>query len=202
MSTREPGKAPQDQLLDHDYDGIHEYDNPMPRWWLLIFYATILYAVLYFLNVVPGLGSGKGRIADYEKAVAEADARRAATAPPAVTVTDSMLVAATHDPAQLAKGKEVFGTTCAPCHVADGGGLVGPNLTDRYWIHGGKPLQIYHTISTGVPDKGMPAWGLTLPQDQVVALAAYVITLRGTHPANPKEPQGVPEDGAEDAGKR
>ena len=87
----------------------------------------------------------------------------------------------------------MFTANCVPCHRADAGGVIGPNLTDDFWIHGGKPTQILHTISTGVLDKGMPAWAATLKPEDLPAVAAYVMSLHGTHPAAPKEPQGVEE---------
>jgi cytochrome c oxidase cbb3-type subunit 3 len=189
-------KPRQDRLLDHNYDGIQEYDNPMPRWWLYIFYATIVFSILYALNV-PGIGIGKGRIANYEREVAEAKARLGAQAQQAPPVSEETLRALLGDPAKLAEGKATFDVNCSPCHRADGGGNIGPNLTDDYWLHGGRPLDIYTTVNGGVLDKGMPAWGQTLKPDQVTAVAAYVMSLHDTHPANPKPPQGVKaEDGA------
>lgn len=183
----------QDQLLDEEYDGIREYDNPMPKWWLWIFLATILYSLLYWLNV-PGIGIGKGRMAAYEKEVAAAEAKRAVAARTAGPVTPEALLALTTDPERLAQGKQTFVTTCAPCHREDGGGNIGPNLTDDYWIHGGKPLDILKTVTDGVPDKGMPTWTQVLGPDQIKDVVAYVITLHGTHPPHPKEPQGVREE--------
>jgi cytochrome c oxidase cbb3-type subunit 3 len=182
----------QEHLLDHNYDGIQEYDNPLPKWWVYLFYATILFSVLYWFNV-PGVGTGKGRIANYERelALARAQAAEQAAKNPMAHDTDASLQAATADPAVLALGKEVFVGTCAACHRADGGGNIGPNLTDDYWLHGGKPTEILHTVTVGVLEKGMPAWGQTLPAARVRAAAVYVLTLRSTHPANPKPPQGV-----------
>jgi cytochrome c oxidase cbb3-type subunit III len=187
--TRDPQ---QEQLLDHNYDGIQEYDNPLPKWWVYIFYATILFSVLYWFNV-PGIGSGKGRIANYERELAQAKAQQEALAAqnPVVQDTDETLMAAMHDPAVMALGKEVFTSTCFTCHRADGGGNIGPNLTDEYWIHGGRPTEILNTVTNGVVVKGMPAWGQTLPPAKVRAAAVYVLSLQGTHPENPKKPDGV-----------
>jgi cytochrome c oxidase cbb3-type subunit 3 len=98
---------------------------------------------------------------------------------------------AAHDPVIVALGHEVFVGTCSACHREDGGGNIGPNLTDAYWIHGGRPTEVLHTVTTGVVDKGMPAWGDMLPAAKVRAAAVYVLTLRGTHPLHPKPPQGV-----------
>lgn len=181
-----------DRLLEHDYDGIREYDNPMPRWWLYIFWATIAYSILYYFNV-PGIGIGKGRIAAYDADVAEA-AALAAKNNPFATVNDGVILAAAKDPAKLALGKTTFSTTCSACHRADGGGVIGPNLADDYWIHGGKPLEILKTVTEGVTAKGMPPWGRMLTPDQILSVVAYVTTLQGTNPPNPKAPQGVRAD--------
>ena len=182
-----------DQLLDHNYDGIQEYDNPMPKWWLWIFYATIVFAALYMLNI-PGVGSGKGRIANYERDMADAREKFGERGAPGPALDDAALLALAGDPARVAAGKTTFVTTCAPCHREDGGGSIGPNLTDDYWLHGGRPSQLLKTVTEGVADKGMPAWGAVLKPDQVAAVVAYVTTLKGTHPPNPKDPQGTRAD--------
>lgn len=181
----------EDRLLDHEYDGIREYDNPMPRWWLYTFWGSIVWAVLYGLNV-PGIGIGKGRIADYDASIAAAAAEFPApdaSAAPTAARLDSMVKSSE----VLAAGKAIFAANCAPCHGADGGGIIGPNLDDAYWIHGGTPDAIYHTVNTGVLDKGMPAWGLSLKPEQVASVVAYVISLQGTTPAAPKPPEGTLE---------
>ena len=186
-----PAGGDEDRLLDHQYDGIQEYDNPMPRWWVWIFWVTILWSVLYVVNI-PGIGSGPGRIANYERELLEAREKY----PRAVTpgFDDDALWAMSRDAARLAEGKEAFGTTCAACHREDGGGQIGPNLTDAYWIHGHRPADMLRTVADGVPDKGMPAWGEVLKPDQLAAVVAYVLTLRDTHPAGAREPQGVNAD--------
>ncbi|MBL8989739.1 MAG: c-type cytochrome [Gemmatimonadetes bacterium] len=184
----------QDRLLDHEYDGIQEYDNPMPRWWLATFWVTIIFSIIYVLNV-PGVGIGKGRIADYEADMAKA-AELAAKNDPLAGLTDEQLLAAAADPAQRALGSTTFTSMCASCHLADGGGLIGPNLTDAYWINGGKPLEIINTISIGVAAKGMPAWGKILKPDQLKAVTGYVLALKGTTPKTPKAPQGINLDSA------
>lgn len=187
----------EDRLLDHKYDDIQEYDNPLPGWWTAILWATIVWAVLYFFNFIPGVGSGKGRIANYENDVKAAEEKygtpqqQAAKASASIDV--SLMLAALKDPAQIAEGKAIFEdpSKCASCHVADGGGLVGPNLTDDFWIHGAQPKDILTTIVNGVPDKGMLTWGPILGPEKCAKVAAYVYTMHGTHPAKPKEPQGT-----------
>ncbi len=183
-----------DRLLDHNYDGIQEYDNPLPQWWTWIFIATIVWSVLYWFNIA-GVGIGKGRVANYEADIAAATAKYGDRgAAELATLDNPALMAASHDPAVLAAGKQVFATTCSPCHLADGGGVVGPNLTDDYWIHGNQPVQILNTVSEGVLDKGMPAWKQTLKPEQIKTVVAYVLTLHGTTPAVAKEPQGTKMD--------
>jgi cytochrome c oxidase cbb3-type subunit 3 len=181
----------EDRLLDHEYDGIQEYDNPMPRWWLYIFWGSIVWAALFWFNV-PGIGVGQGRIADYNASVAAA----AAEFPPVPHAAPGaeQLLAMSKDPSALAAGKTVFGAYCVACHAADGGGIIGPNLTDNSWIHGGAPEQIYATVHDGVLAKGMPAWGQSLKPDEVTAVVAYVISLQGTTPASPKAPEGTAAD--------
>jgi len=179
----------EDRLLDHEYDGIQEYDNQMPRWWLYSFWGTIVWAALYWFNV-PGIGVGHGQIADYDASVAAARAEFPAPAT-ATGPSAAELVAMSKDPAELTAGKAVFTTTCAACHGPDGGGVIGPNLTDAYWLHGGTPDAIWTTVNGGVLAKGMPAWGQSLAPDKVNAVVAYVISLQGTTPANPKAPDGV-----------
>lgn len=187
-----PQDAREPQLLDHEYDGIQEYDNPMPGWWVYLFWATILFAILYWLNI-PGVGTGKGRIANYESEMARAKAAQEELAAkmPRMEITDASLVAMSQDPGKMALAKALWTNNCFACHRADGGGQIGPNLTDEYWIHGGRPTDIYRVVNEGVLDKGMPVWGKTLKPDEVAALSAYVLTLIGTHPENPKEPQGT-----------
>ena len=180
-------KSDDDRLLDHEYDGIREYDNPMPRWWLWIFYATILFVPLYYL--APGdIGAGKGMVASYD---AEMAAHKAAEPPAAPTLSDSALVALARDRDALHEGQEVFTKNCVACHGADGGGIIGPNLTDDAWIHGGAPSAIHRTIITGVLEKGMPPWGRMLKPEELEQVTAYVISLHGTKPANPKAPEGT-----------
>jgi cytochrome c oxidase cbb3-type subunit 3 len=175
-----------DRLLDHAYDGIQEYDNPMPRWWVTSFVATIIFAVVYGLNI-GGIGVGAGRIADYEKDMA---AFRLAYPLGSANVAPDVLMAVANDPAQVAAGKAIFLKNCAPCHLADGGGFIGPNLTDDYWIHGGRIEQIHATIFNGVLAKGMPTWSKLLRPDDIQRVTAYVWSLHGTTPAKPKAPQG------------
>lgn len=181
----------EDRLLEHQYDDIQEYDNPLPTWWNLILWATIVWSVLYWLNVIPGVGTGKGRQANYEADMAAASEKYGAPAEQAAATLDAAAVAAAlADPAKVAAGKATFETTCAACHEKDGGGNIGPNLTDDAWIHGNSHKSILATITNGVPDKGMPTWSAVLKPEQMAEVAAYIVTLHGTKPAKAKPAQG------------
>jgi len=185
-----PDQNDQDQLLHHSYDGIQEFDNPMPRWWVYLFWATIVFSVLYWLNV-PGFGIGKGQISDYDRdmaAAAAAAAKQRAAEPAGASPEQRM--AMTKDASVLALGKQTYTQNCAACHRADAGGQIGPNLTDDYWLHGGALEEMHKTVADGVLEKGMPPWGKVLKPAQLDAVVAYVYTLRGTTVPNPKAPQG------------
>src|SRR5690349_18882991 len=164
-----------ERLLDHSYDGIQEFDNPTPKWWTWIFWGSVVFSLAYWWN--PGqMFRGPGRVAEYQLAMAAADRQF----PKAAVVDEASLTALVKDPAALALGKTTFGATCAPCHRADAGGIIGPNLTDDYWLHGGKITEIYKTISSGVLEKGMPPWEKTLKPEQLRAVTAYVVSLHDT----------------------
>ncbi|MEQ1834217.1 MAG: cbb3-type cytochrome c oxidase N-terminal domain-containing protein [Candidatus Eisenbacteria bacterium] len=183
----------EDRLLEHEYDGIREYDNPLPRWWVLILWVSIVYSVVYLVNIIPGVGSGPGRAQNYENEMAVAlekfgDPKAAALDN---QVEDATVLAASQDPARVTAGQQTFVTYCASCHREDAGGNIGPNLTDDFWIHGAKPSQIHNTIANGVLDKGMPAWSAVLKPDQVLSVSGYVLTVHDSHPKDPKEPQGT-----------
>ena len=187
-----PNMTPdEERLLEHEYDGIREFDNPLPRWWVWIFWATIAFSVLYAVDF-GGFMRGPGRVAEYNQSLADAAKRW----PPSTGAVDAASLAAlAKDHKTLTLGKTVFATNCAVCHRADAGGNIGPNLTNEYWLHGGKLDEIATTISKGVLDKGMPNWGKMLPPAQVTAVAVYVASLSGSNPANPKAPQGVKAGG-------
>jgi len=174
-----------DELLDHDYDGIREYDNPLPRWWLGLFYATIAFSIFYIAWHL--LGYGLSGPQEYRQEVGAA-ARPAAAPPPAPGAGPA--AQAPKDAATLALGREIFAANCVPCHGPQGQGVIGPNLTDNYWLHGNTYSDIQHTISEGVPDKGMISWRAVLGPQKIAQVAAYVMSLKGSHPPNPKPPQG------------
>jgi len=176
-----------DRILEHSYDGIQEYDNPMPQWWVTTFWLTIVFAFFYYLNPF-NTGVGSGMKAEYDKDMA---AFRAAHPSNTAGPGTSALLAVVARKSEVAEGRKIFASRCAACHAADGGGMIGPNLTDDASLHGGTIDSIYAILVNGVVAKGMPAWSKLLKDDEIQEVVAYVWTLRGTTPAKPKEPQGV-----------
>ena len=177
-----------DELLDHEADGIREFDNALPRWWLYGFYFTIAFAVVYTVNyhVLPQpLWGHAGMIAEYEAELAAAP--KPVGPDPAAAAA---LVALTAE-ADLAQGKALFegpDNVCSSCHRPDLGGLIGPDLTDDKWIHGCSVGEIVTSIKTGYPRKGMLPYGTgkTLTDEQVLKVASYVMSKRGSNPVDPK----------------
>lgn len=182
-----------DKLLDHEADGIHEFDNALPRWWLYGFYFTIAFAAIYLVNyhVLPRPLFGRaGMVAEYQ-AELEAASRATASRPHAARGTN--VVAALIDPVSLNRGRAIFDSpdnTCFACHRTDLGGLIGPNLTDNRWIHGCSIQDVVTSITTGFPQKGMLPYGTgkVLTEEQVLQVASYVLSKRGSSPTAPKPP--------------
>lgn len=180
----------EDRLLHHDYDGIDEYDNPAPTWLTRIFYATIAFAAAYGVYYHLG-GPGLSEHEEFNSAwTAYSEKRERAKATEMVVVSEDLLVQYAQSDVQVARGKAVFAKNCASCHTDNGRGLVGPNLTDDFQIHGTTRMDLYDTIRDGVPAKGMLAWGEVLTYDDLLAVAAHVITLRGTNVPDGKPPEG------------
>ena len=177
-----------DMLLDHDYDGIKELDNALPPWWKYGFYITIVVAVFYLLKFEVW-HTGMNPTEEYNTEMTTAKIETEAYLASAKENVDENSVTEL-DVAGIAAGKAIFAKTCVPCHLAEGQGLVGPNLTDEYWIHGGGIKDIFKTIKYGYPDKGMQSWQSTYSPVQMQQLASYIRSLKGTNPPNPKAPQG------------
>jgi cytochrome c oxidase cbb3-type subunit 3 len=174
----------------HVYDGIEEMDNHLPRWWLFLLWATLIFGFGYWYYYhVTGLGPGPLEVYRAEASAAAEAARKADAGRP---LSDEMLLALVGDPQLVEQGKAQFLQQCAACHGQKAEGLIGPNLTDAFWLHGGKPMDIHKTVSEGVVTKGMPAWAQTLGAERVRAIVAYVLTLKNTNVSG-KAPQGEPE---------
>lgn len=184
------GKAEQEKLMtDHSYDGITELDNFMPPWLQWVFICTIGFGILYFINYSV-LGYGKTGIEEYQEELRiEAIAAEARKANMAASI-DETNVTVDDSGASLAAGKSIFEANCAACHAQDGGGGVGPNLTDDYWLHGGDIKDVFTVIKYGVISKGMVPWEDQLAPQEIQEVASYILSLKGTTPANPKDPQG------------
>jgi cytochrome c oxidase cbb3-type subunit III len=178
-----------DELLDHEYDGIREYDNPLPRWWVWIFAGSFWFSIAYFFHYHVS-HNGQSVAAAYEADVAEARENEA-KASLAEPISEESLGKLMADAALMTDAKGLFGLRCAPCHGDKAQGLIGPNLTDSAWLHGsGKLADIFGVIDQGVLAKGMPAWSKQLSPIEVRKLAAFVGTQRG------KNVPGKPAEGA------
>jgi|MudIll2142460700_1097286.scaffolds.fasta_scaffold00509_7 cytochrome c oxidase cbb3-type subunit 3 len=180
------------RLMTHAYDGIREYDNPLPGWWSAIFWATIVFAAGY--GVFYHIGRwGKTPDQKYQAALATYEGQRGARdRAESASVSEDVLQRRAADPKTLADGRAVFVARCASCHTDDGRGLIGPNLTDDYQLHGHTRMDIYSTVKKGVAGTAMLAWGEQLPPADVIAVATYVTTLRGQNiPGKAREGQPV-----------
>ena len=186
-----------DVIKGHKYDGIKEYDNPMPGWWMWLFVLSIAFAVVYFLGI-NFLGIVDTYEDDLAQSLAELEGiREAYAASGAAFIPDAATLAAYIDQEdQIEAGAQAFASYCMPCHAAQGQGLIGPNLTDDFWIHGGSNVDIFNVITVGVPDKGMTPWDSVLSPDERAQLVAFIRSIYGTNPPNAKEPQGDSYQGA------
>jgi len=172
-------------LLDHDYDGIQELDNNLPRWWVWLFYITIIFSAVYLIYYHVA-HAGPLQAGEYENEMKAGESIKAAS----MTKFESNMsaLAPSIDAAVLEDGHQIYTKLCAPCHRVDGGGLVGPNLTDNYWIHGSNYVDTVKVIWDGVPAKGMVTWKTVLKPDQIQSVASYIYTLRGAKLASPGKP--------------
>ncbi|MBX9806414.1 MAG: c-type cytochrome [Flavobacteriaceae bacterium] len=176
-------------LLDHDYDGIKELDNNLPPWWVYLFYGCIIFAVVYLVRFE--IMGGDNQEMEYKNEMAQAKIDIAEYKKTAPDLMDENTVTLLTDAAGLAAGKAIFTANCIPCHRADAGGQIGPNLTDDHWILGGGIKNVFHTLVNGGRDgKGMISWKATLKPKQMQEVASYVLSLKGSNPVNPKAPDG------------
>ena len=178
------------KLLDHSYDGIQEYDNPLPGWWSAAFWATIVFAFAY-VALSPVLISSPAEA--YSSALVDYTGKKERRdLADAKNVNEAILERDAHDPKIVAKGAAIFSVRCVSCHTADGHGLIGPNLTDLYQLHGTSRMDIFTTIRGGIRGTTMPAWGEQIAPTDVVAVAAFATTLRGKNiPGKPPQGQRV-----------
>ena len=189
LTKSEPMENEGQLLLDHDYDGIKELDNNLPPWWIYLFYACIVFSVVYLVRFEI-LGADDQET-ELKKELAQAKIEVAEYMKTAPDLMDEKTVTLLTDAPTLAEGKTIFTTNCAACHRADAGGQIGPNLTDDHWILGGGIKNLFHTITNGGRDgKGMIAWKGTLKPKEIQKVASYIISLKGSNPKDPKAPDG------------
>jgi cytochrome c oxidase cbb3-type subunit 3 len=186
----------EDKVL-HELDGIKEYDNPMPGWLMAIWWGSLIFSAAYLIFYALSFGEGTME-AEYRGATQEAVSAVDAyfEANPLVPPSPADLLAGAANPAVLEAGRSRFTRTCASCHGEQAQGLIGPNLTDDRWIHGGTVEQIFQSVAKGWPAKGMPPWGRAVKPEELSALVSYVRSLQGSNPPNPRAPEGervVPE---------
>lgn len=180
-----------DEIREHEYDGIREYNNPLPLWWLVTFFATIFFAFIYYIHYE--LSPGTNQYQELEAALARIEGLKQTSKGTAIVETEEDLEKMMSFAGVSETGSRVYAATCSACHGVQLQGMIGPNLTDKFWLHGkGTRVDLVHLIRKGIPEKGMPAWEEALKTEEVLAVAAFVKSKIGSQPENPKAPQGEP----------
>jgi cytochrome c oxidase cbb3-type subunit 3 len=182
----------EDKVL-HELDGIKEYDNPMPGWLMAIWWGSLVFSAAYLVFYALSFGEGSMEAeyrADTQQALTAVQAHFDAN--PLVPPTAADLLAGAGNAAVVELGASRYAKSCASCHGAEGQGLIGPNLTDAHWIHGGSVEQVFQSIAKGWPAKGMPPWGRAVPPEELSALVSFVRSIQGTNPPNAKPAEGDP----------
>lgn len=187
-ARRGPAPAPEVRVI-HEIDGIQELDNNLPNWWLWTLYGAIAFGAAYWVHYEI-LKTGQSPLGEYEQEIAEVAESKAKATAALGEVSVEALEGLAKDEGAVAKGKALYAQNCAACHAPNGGGGIGPNLTDRHWLHGGAADKVYTSVRDGVTAKGMPAWGPALGEEGIRTTVAYVLTLRGAEVAGGKPPQG------------
>lgn len=182
-----PLSEEKDLEIPHTYDGIKELNNPIPAWFNILFYGTLIFAAGYMYYYHIG-NYGERQDDEYATEMAKADLDKQKFLAKSGSSVDENSVKI--DPSQIAVGKSIYDGNCVACHGEKGEGIVGPNLTDEYWLHGGSVKDIFKVIKYGVVEKGMVAWEKNMSASDMSAVTNYIISLKGTNPANAKEPQG------------
>lgn len=176
-------------ILDHNYDGIRELDNKLPPWWVYMFYITIIFGIVYMARF--HIFGGYDQQLEYEREIAAAREAVEEYKKTATDLVDVNTVEILTGDTDIRAGETIFVSNCAVCHKVDGGGGIGPNLTDDYWILGGGIKNVFNSISEGGrPGKGMISWKTNLKPNEMAQVASYVLSLHGHTPADPKEPEG------------
>lgn len=189
LTKTKPIEEEEDILMDHAYDGIRELDNDLPPWWLYGFYITILFAAIYLSYY--HIFDGDTQKVEFEKALAQAEKDIEEYKKTAKGLIDASTVELMTEQSDLDAGKRIYEVNCMVCHLADGGGSIGPNFTDDHWILGGGISNVFNTVSEGGRDgKGMIAWKNSLSPEEIAQVSSYVLSFQGTTPAVGKDPEG------------
>src|SRR3989339_694147 len=188
-----PIEKENDILFHHDFDGIRELDNKVPPWFQFLFYGTIVWGIIYML-VFHVFNDGQIQATEYKMEIQQAALDKEILIKSGTFLNEETVTLLT-DAAGISEGKNIFQKNCVACHSMDGGGLVGPNLTDDFWINGGGIKNVFKTIKYGVPVKGMISWQTQLDPNKMQQVASYIISLHGTKHANPKAPEGTKWEG-------
>ncbi|AMS28169.1 hypothetical protein AEM51_10685 [Bacteroidetes bacterium UKL13-3] len=189
LLSLKPLSAEKDVELDHDFDGIKELNNPIPPWFNVLFYGTIVAAFVYILYFHV-FEAGNLQAQEYKNELVVAEKQKADYVKKAGNLIDENSVTLLTDASKIKEGEQVYATKCAVCHGEKGEGKVGPNLTDEFWLHGGSIQEVFKSIKYGWPAKGMVAWQNSMNGAQMQELASYILSLQGTNPAGAKEAQG------------
>lgn len=174
------------KILDEHYDGIIEHDHPLPNWWIAIFIITIVFSVFYYgyYEILDGPSTDQ----ELSEQLAEIKALdQQSGGGDAFANLDELI----KESKNIELGKKIYGEKCFMCHGDKGQGLIGPNMADNFWIHGGKPSEILHVIQKGVPEKGMVPWENVLSPEEQIATVAFIKSLKGTNPAGGKAAEGT-----------
>jgi cytochrome c oxidase cbb3-type subunit 3 len=182
-----PIEEEEEMVIPHAYDGIHELNNPVPKWFNFLFYGSIIIAAGY-LYYYQFSDYGPNQDKEYEMEIAKADESKRAFLASSTSKFDENSVKV--DAALVANGKAVFLANCIACHGEQGQGIVGPNLTDDFWLHGGSINDVFKVVKYGVPAKGMVSWEKNLSSKNIAEVVNFIISLQGSKPANAKAPQG------------
>ncbi|TCC90621.1 c-type cytochrome [Pedobacter frigiditerrae] len=186
LLSLKPIEQEADMIIPHAYDGIHELDNPVPRWFNVLFYGSVIFAVgyIYYYHFADGPRQDQ----EYETEMVKATEDKRLFLAKAGEKFDENSIKV--DATLVANGKAVFLANCVACHGEKGQGIVGPNLADEYWLHGGSVNDVFKTVKYGVPAKGMASWEKNLSAKNIAEVVNFIESLKGTNPANAKAPQG------------
>lgn len=186
-----PLSEEKDLVMEHEFDGITELNNPTPAWFMVLFYGSIIFAVVYMFNYEV-FGWGPTQEQEYTTEIEDAATAKLAmlSKPGAKSAVNETNMEQSKDAVILKEGFALYATRCTPCHGDKGQGIVGPNLTDEFWLHGGKAGEVFKTIKYGIPEKGMISWEKSLSAQQISDITNYILSLQGTNPAGAKAAQG------------